>query len=242
MATNASDRVEHYLSIDQSQREHLGRIRHWNNLTLATEDNLIWIKGLDYAQISSVEIRSLLDKKIYYEKNGRLYSMGSVLPDRITPSLLWSPIDRGIPVALPSRNHNYFGVDQRIPIRLIPMEEERPTTAALVSLESLRYVESAPGIRLAQIRWAVLNSDRAFLMGSPQLPLPGYTYWQHQDMLIPAGYDFEHSVLRNLLQRTICPGRTHWILWNIDNTYTLISKEDLQPLSRSSFRLTLTNH
>ena len=238
MAQDAADGVSYYLAVGRNHDEDLARIRHWNNVKIGHEENTTWAKELDYAQINSVEVRSLPSKTIYYEKESKLFLLQSLLPDRIVPSLLWTPIGRAIQVKLPSFNHNYFGLNERIEVRMIRHDYEAKAVAMVTDLEILRsYIESAPSIRLEQMRWTILERSQAFLLGKPLLPLPGNTFWQRKDMLIPAGYDFELSILADVIQRCVSPGRDHYILWTNDATYCAVPKVDLQPLSRSSFRL-----
>jgi hypothetical protein len=242
MATDASNRINYYLVIDRENTDDLGRVRHWTNLKVAYEDHRLWVKDLDYAQINSVEVKSLRSKSLYYEKDGRLFPLNSVLPECIAPALLWTPIDRALKITLPSLNHNFFGLNEGIPLRMISSDQEFEPHAMVVSIALLgNYVETAPAIRLSAIRWVVLNNSEALLIGKPFLPLPGQAYWLRKDMLIPAGYDFEFHILSDVFQKIINPARDRWIVWNTEASYYSIVKEDFQTLSRSSFRLTDLN-
>jgi hypothetical protein len=239
MAQDAADRVKYYLTTGRDNDNDLARIRHWSNLKIGYDEGSVWLKDLDYAQINSVEIKSLPSKTLYYEKDGRLFLLHSLLPDRIAPSLLWTPIDRGLQVTLPSFNHNYFGLHEHIDIRFVSQDQEADAVALIVDMKILKsYMETAPGVRLEKIRWVILNDEKALLLGKPLLPLPGVTFWQRKDMLIPTGLDFELFILADTIQKSVNPGRDNWILWNTDASYFNIRKEDLQPLSRSSFRQT----
>lgn len=239
MAADASNSINYYLAIDRATADDLGKVRHWSNLKVAFEDQRLWVKDLDYAQINSVEIKSLRSKSLYYEKEGRLFPLSSLLPERITPALLWTPIDRAIKITLPSLNHNFFGLNESIALQVTTSDQEVEPHAMRVSLEILKhYVESAAAIRLNVIRWVKLNKTDALLIGKPFLPLPGDAYWQRKDMLIPAGYDFDLPILSDVVQKMINPARDRWVVWNTDASYFSIVKEDFQTLSRSSFRLT----
>jgi hypothetical protein len=240
MEEDVTSGVNYYLSIASANRDDLAGIRHWTNLKVAFEDTRLWIKDLDYAQAHSVQVKSLPVKTIYYEKAGRLFLLNSLLPERIVPALLWTPIERGLPIKLPDFNHNYFGIHDRLDVRLVTQEEEKEATAMLLTLDVLApYITEAPTIRLNKIRWTILNKNEALLIGTPLLPLPGKTYWQRKDMLIPTGYDFDFFLLEDVISKQVNPGRMNITLWNSDGSYISVPKDSLTLLSRSSFRLSV---
>jgi MoxR-vWA-beta-propeller ternary system domain bpX2 len=239
MASDATNHITYYLSIPADHEDKLGRIRHWANLKLGHEDSTVWVKELDYTQLNSIEVKSLPFKKLYYEKAGRLFFITSTLPERTVPAILWTAIDRAIPVKLPSFNHNYFGLPDKLDIKLVNSEQEEKPVATLVGLTVLKqYIENAPAVRLTKIQWVILNEQNVLLFGVPLLPITGSTYWARQDMLLPAGYDFEFNVLAKTIRDWVNPDGNHWIVWDQNSSYYRIPKNDLVPLSHSSFRLT----
>jgi hypothetical protein len=243
MAQNASNDISYFLLLDDVNKADLGTIRIWNNLKVAFDEKKIWIKDFTPEQIHSVEVKSIPYKTIYYSKETKLYLQNSLLPDRNIPlSLLWTPIDRALPVILPAFNHNYFGIHDKISIELIVSEKEEEACAMITTLETLKhYIETAPAIRLQSIQWTILNKKNVLLVGKPLLPVTGNTYWQQQEMLLPVGFDFELPVLANKIRHKINPEKQVVVLWNSNNTYQLIDKQAFKPLSLGSFRATV-NH
>lgn len=241
MEKNAGDGLKYYLSVGANHKDDLARIRHWSNLKVGLDGDTIWIKDLDYTQIISVEVRSIPFKTTYYEKANRLFLLDHNLPERNLPSLLWTSIDRALPVTIPALNHNLFGTPERIQINLAPRNTETDTVAATASFHVLeQYINHAPAMRLDRIRWVLLHGE-ALLLGTPPLPIPGNTYWARKDHLIPTGLDFELFILSDLIQRKINPGRDHWILWTASGSYSLVPKANFATLTKSSFRLTMRN-
>lgn len=237
MEKDAGDGLNYYVRVRADRKEDLARVRHWGNLKVAVDSEAIWIKGLDYAQVQSIEVRSMPYKATYYEKGNRLFLLGHNLPERTVPSVLWTAVDRALPVKIPSLNHNYFGIDQRIGVNLVACNEEHDTVAAVTTRGILeRYLRTAPSIRLDRVRFAWLSNEQVFLLGTPALAIPGDTYWSRKDQLIPTGFDFELFVLSDLIQQKVNPGRDHWIRWSITGSYSLIPKAHVVPLSRSAFR------
>lgn len=239
MAQDATETINYYLCIDEAYKDNLAAIRLWPGLKAGAEDHCIWIKDFTYAQVHSPEVQQLPFKRIYTEKQGKLYPVQSLLPERSVPSLLWTPLERVLTVTLPSFNHNFFGIDQTIRVQLVPSENEKPAQALCVSVSDLdSYLQTCAAIRLQALQWCVLNTQQALILGVPLLPIPGQAFWQRDSFLLPTGYDFELHLLSDALQRVLNSDKAHWILWHADQTYSLIPKTDCMPLSLSSFRRT----
>jgi hypothetical protein len=240
MAKHAANDLVYYLVIDELHRDDLAAIRPWQNLKLAYDQKQIWIKDLSYVQVESTEVKCIPYKTLYYESDGKLCLLNSLLPDRKMPSLLWTPIERALPVKLPSFNHNYFGIDQKVILQLVPSEAEHEAEVMITTLNTLEaYITSAPAVRFGPLSWALLNNDKAFIAGTPMLPIDGAVYWRRGHFIIPAGYEFELDMLCDTMNDLLNPHNDSWIVWHSNNTYALIAKEDMQPLSLGSFRATI---
>lgn len=243
MAKNAANDLVYYLVLDEAHKDNLAAIRPWQNLKLAYDQQQIWIRDLTYVQIESAEVKCIPYKTIYYERNGKLCLYNSLLPERHVPSLLWTPIERALPVKLPSFNHNYFGIEEKVALQLIPSDMEYEAEVMITDVATLKhYLETAPSIRLEQLTWVLLNNDQVFLAGAPFLPLDGKVYWRKDHFIIPTGFEFEFDMLCPTMNELLNPDNDSWIVWHTDNTYALIEKNDLQPLSLGSFRATYHKH
>lgn len=231
----------YFLEINKEHKDFLGSIRHWDNLKVAFETTVIWVKDFSFAQISSPEMLQIPYAKIYELKDNLLFEKDKLLPSKKLPSgLLWTPILRALPVALPKFNHNFFGIDQRINMILKPSEDTKEAYALLVDYEELKsYIESAPKFRLEPLRWVVINK-KALIIGTPLLPLKGSTYWFDNHFLVPSGYNFEWNALTKMIQQKINPSTENMVLWNTDNSFSNIPINTIKQLSISSFRLTFS--
>lgn len=254
MAEDTFHDVTWLLEIEQQHLDYLGPIRHWSQLKMAASPGCYWIKGLTSDQLGSTEIKSIPFKKLYYTRGADageleqgdlvqgdlLFPPGGLVPVKKLPSFLsWVPLERGLPLSLPPFNHNYFGITEKLSIRLVPSEKEEEPVALLTSLTHLRaYMLTAPAIRLKPLSWVVIG-DQAFIVGKPLLPLPGDSYWQQGDFFLPAGLDLEWSLLAETLNQELNPDRDCWLLWDKDGSCLAISKEQIRPLSISSFRLSM---
>lgn len=231
----------YFLEINKEHKDFLGSIRHWDNLKVAFETTVIWVKDFSFAQISSPEMLQIPYAKIYELKDNLLFEKDKLLPSKKLPSgLLWTPILRALPVALPKFNHNFFGIDQRINMVLKPSEDTKEAYALLVDYEELKsYIESAPKFRLEPLRWVVINK-KALIIGIPLLPLKGCTYWFDNHFLVPSGYNFEWNALTKIIQQKINPSTENMVLWNTDSSFSNIPINTIKQLSISSFRLTFS--
>lgn len=242
MAENTANIITHYqLEIPAAHKEVLGHIRHWDNLKAAFDGDSLWIKNITPQQAENPLIKGLPYSRIYYAKDGVLFLKNSLLPIKKMPqSLLWSPLAYALPVVIPALNHNYFGISQKINIRLIPLQKEETVVAVLANKEAAgHYIQTAPKIRLAKLKWSGID-DKVLIIGTPLLPFKSRSYWLYSDILIPAGFGFELPVLAKKLKQKLDPNNKLVLLWNDDNTYTAIEKEAFMPLTISSFRLTYT--
>ncbi len=240
MGENSENGITYYLRVKKTNEDDLANIRPWTDLKVGFDEEYVWVKGFNYLQINSLEVKSMPSKTLYYTKAGKLYLQGSLLPDRNVPSLVWTRIDRALPVELPRLNHNFFELEEQISTKLIPSEKEMKAVAILTTMDALRaYVESAPAVRLKPLQWTIVNGDWALIFGTPLLPIQGQTYWQHGNMFIPTGYDFDLPILRNSIDKLLNPNQDLWIVWNRDSTWFDLQKTDVVGLSISSFRLSI---
>jgi hypothetical protein len=238
MAIDPSNDITYFLSVAVGHKDYLGAIRHYSNLKIAFEEGLVWVKDLTSVQLDSIEVKSIPYKQLYYSSGPKLFLKGSLLPSRGVPSLLWTPIERGLPVRLPSFNHNYFGIQDKAGIRVIASVNEVEAIALMVDLQLLEnYLETAPAVRLKNLSWTIVEDRKALILGTPLLPLQGKVFWRRDDFLLPAGYDLELPVLCDTIHKELNPGKEHWIIWNKDDSYKKLDKRLFRPLSIYSFRL-----
>lgn len=237
MAENATD---YLICVKRQDIEHLGGLRQWENLFLAFEENIIWLKGFSPSQINSTLVKSIPFVERFYEKKGKLFPYHSTLPKGNLPSLLWTPIRRALRVTLPSFNHNYFGISEKISIKLVASQRERQAIAMQISLKDLEiYMSQAPEIRLKNLTWIIINQKEALLLGRPLLPLQGKVFWQNNDFLIPAGYDFDLFALSEVLNHKINPDNKNYVIWQGNSEFFYLPKSNFKALTLASFRLSI---
>lgn len=242
MAADTSDHIIYYLSIEDKYRGLLGEVRAWENLKIATEGSLVWVMGFSLTQVESVIVQSIPYKQIYYAQDNKLFPYNSMLPDRDVPALLWTPIQRGIPIKLPDFNHNYFGVDELLQIKLVPSKVEQQPYGLLCELSALgEYIKQAPAIRLASLVWVRVEDKQALILGTPFLPIEGTAFWKLGQHLLPLGYEFEEPLLQQVLTELLDETAQNWMLWDVHHSFSEVKRACFQKLSISSYRLSISN-
>ncbi|MGC4104123.1 hypothetical protein [Ferruginibacter sp.] len=242
MAEDTADDLIYWLKIDIEHKNYLGRLRHWDNLKMATDAQCVWVKDFTAQQLSSAELKSIPFAALYYCKEDKLFPKGSLLPERKLPVFLWTPVERALPVELQGYNHNFFGIHQQQPLRLVPCEEEQKATVLLTGIQTAHdYIVTAPSVRLKNLQWLLINNNEALIFGEPLLPLNGRSYWQKERFILPVGYNFEFAILEKIAAQQIDEEEAHLIWWQNENNYCLLHRAQLQPLSIASWKQTAIN-
>lgn len=230
---------EYWAELPLSDEDFLGSIRDWKNVQISREDDVIWLKGFTDEQAVSPEIQQLPNFLLYELRDGLLFRKDALVPSKkVRTALLWTPIDKALKLTFPISNNNFFGINEKLEIKLKPIEEEQPAMALLSSISEIKdTIIALPKFKLEKLDWIIIN-DKALFVGIPLLSFPGKTYWTKDGHLLPTGFDFEFKNLSSLLQRKYNENQEYWILWYEDGSYLNINKNDLRKLSVSSFRLT----
>lgn len=240
MAKDPSEHIKEFRAVlPRADEDFLGSIRDWKNIQLASDDEMIWLKGFTPEQAVSHEIRQMPGLLLYELREDLLFRKDALVPSRrMRTALLWTPIDKALKLTFPLSNNNFFGIDKKVEVKLKPAEEERPAAALLCTMEEIRdIIVTVPKFRLDRIDWIVIDRKALFL-GAPLPALPGKSYWADNGHLLPAGIGFEFSNLNTVLQRKYNPDLEQWLLWAEDGHLLRLPKSSFRKLSVSSFRLT----
>jgi len=240
MAENPSDRIkEFWAELSRADEDFLGPIRDWENVQIAIDDGIIWLKNFTEEQSVSAEIQQLPNFLFYELRDGLLFQKNALVPSKkVRTALLWTPIDKALKLTFPVSNNNFFGIDEKVRIQLKPSEDEQPATALLSSISEIKdQIIEFPKFKLEKIDWIVINNNALFL-GTPLLSFPGKTYWMKDGHLLPTGFDFEFKNVSILIQKKYNQELDKWLIWNEDGSFLSINKDNFRKLSVSSFRLT----
>lgn len=240
MAEDSSNSIKTFWAeLPKADEDFLGAIRDWKNIQIAMDEQMIWLKGFTNEQAASSEIQQLPNFILYELRDGLLFRKDALVPSKkMRTALLWTPIDKALKLTFPISNNNFFGINEKIDVKLKPSEEEQPAMALLCSISEIKDVIIAtPKFKLEKLDWIVIN-DKALFMGTPLLSFPGKTFLLKDDHLLPTGFDFEFKNLSSLLQKKYNECNEDWLLWSENGSVLNIKKENFRKLSVSSFRLT----
>ncbi len=240
MAEDSSNGIKTFWAeLPKADEDFLGAIRDWKNVQIAMDEEVIWLKGFTDEQAASSEIQQLPNFILYELRDGLLFRKDALVPSKkMRTALLWTPIDKALKLTFPISNNNFFGIEEKVDVKLKSIEEEQPAMALLCSISEIKEVIiTTPKFKLEKLDWIVIN-DKALFMGTPLLGFPGKTFWLKDDHLLPTGFDFEFKNLSSLLQRKYNECNEDWLLWSENGSVLPIKKEDFRKLSVSSFRLT----
>lgn len=237
MAAHIEVNLEFIAEISIEKKKFLNQLRHWYNLKIASNDHSIWIKGFDTNQFHDVAVQSIPSIKLYSIKGKDLTPWGKVIPSKVLPNLLWTPIQLGIPVNLPKLNSNYFGFEINYIPKLVPVEFEIESTVLVSTIdEADEFIQTTSAHRLNPISWTILENKQVLFLGEPMLPIKGKSYWLKNNFIIPAGFNLEFSFLESEISTIIDASNSQYIWWVTEFEFVLIDKSDFTPLSISSWR------
>lgn len=239
MAEDSTNHLKWYLQIDVQHKDFLAQIRHWDNLKVGILANKIWIKDFKIDQLENNILKSIPFVQFFYAKDQLLFPKHSLLPSEKLPNILWTPIERALPIENATYNHNYFGLNEIISIRLIQSDEEKEATYLMVDIESANhYISNAPAIRLQTLKWILIDENQVLICGAPLLPINGTTYWQNEDFILPVGYNLEFAILQNSIKEKLQLQQCQLIWWIDKENYSFIDSQMFKPLSIASWRQT----
>lgn len=167
---------------------------------------------------------------------GGLRKSGDILPARKVPeSLEWLPIAEAFPSRLPAPAFAESGVAPAL-IRLVRSDEVRPATVLLTDLSRFAdWVETAPEVRLARLRFAVSQDGRVVISGSPLPPVEGELWFAEEGVAAPCGWTWQPALCPAALRRAERAPDGALLMISPQGT-RLIFPEQLLPATRASVR------
>ncbi len=224
------------ITLALKDRDLLGNIRTQTGLSAKEVDDFIYVRGIP--ENPNIAIKKLPALNTYtLSKSGELFPIGKSTPVAVLDGSGWISIQEYIEVepplsALPGV------IDKRYTMSLLPSEMGRTGSAILTSFETwINYAESAPGIRLEKLVFAVSEHKEVLIMGNPLPAIPGQEFWASERFLIPCGYDFEYPVLTQLFQEKISQNQHSYIMLSADGNMEIIPEQCFVKATRSAIRL-----
>ncbi|MBO0358102.1 hypothetical protein J0X19_09120 [Hymenobacter sp. BT186] len=234
--------LERLLVLTEQDGHTLGTVRTQPGLRVAQTAGQIWLRGLPATGELALVLRQLPAVSGYsLNAQNQLFPSGSQTPTGLLPEVTWQPILDFVPLEIP-----VAALPGQLPTphhwQLIAATYAPAGSALLTTLPAWKaYADTAPEIRLQQLRFAVSATNEVVVLGTPLPPIPGRELWLCESLLLPAGLDFETPLLALLLARKLNPHNDALLLFSPTGEWERVERRFLLPASRSAVRLTLGN-
>ena len=228
------------LVLKQTDRAALAAIRLFPSLEVATEGTDIWLKlplsndGLDpkIRQLPLISTFIVDDKQL-------LYPIGGLTPVSRLQPMRWQPLTAFMPIELPVSIFPAASVSA-ISVEVVPSGKEREAAALSTSATAwLAYVSTASEVRLKRLKFAVSDDTKVFIMGTPLPPIEGETYWLHNNIFMPSGFDFALPIVSELIFQKEKLDNQAFLCFNTEGAYHRLEVLDFVLATRSAVRLSL---
>jgi hypothetical protein len=219
----------------------LGSVRTFPGLLAARSGEEIWVRGIPTGKPDK-KISVLPAKHTYFiDEQERIYAPGALTPSDTLPALEWVPLLSFIKVTLPVSALPGVLEESQL-VKLVRTEGNviiPENDALLTPLETWEtYVSTAPLVRLQHLYFAVSENSEALIIGTPNIPLPGKTYTLRNNILLPAGYDFDPPTIASLVAKALNPVNDGILLFHENGHWEKIRFDCFVPATRSAVRLT----
>jgi len=213
-----------------------GTVRTWPELRVAVSGDECWIRGLPF---DSSLLAKLPIKAVYrIDEQQRLFGLKDKTPHSVLKKMSWEPLQSFLTLELPVSAFP-ASTDERLHVKLSPATGTTAPVAIMTHLDAWkRYADSAPLIRLQRLRFAVCASGEVLVLGTPLPSLPGMTYYSHEHLLLPSGYDFDPPAASPFITSRLAAGGDTLILFHADGQWEKISGSSFIGATRSAIRHT----
>lgn len=236
--------MQHFiLKLELKDKDSLGAVRCTEGLMVAEDSSFIWIKGDNVLLNADFHLKQLPVKTTFLaDDNNNLFIPGKLTPVEKLKALEWIPLSTFIQVEAPVAA--FPGqTNEKVEIKLVVSKTERKGIALLTSLAIWKqWAESAPGIRLERLKFAVSEKKEVIVIGDPLPPIPGKEYWAIDDILLPSGFQFEFSFVSAFIAEKLNEDGRSLILFDSGGNWRTIDKAFFSNSNRSAVRLTTLNN
>jgi len=171
---------------------------------LETAESL-WLRGRELGDGLDRQLRAVPDAEPYWiQPDGRLVRWDATLPSAALPEGDWTPLAEWLTVSLPPAASAGYGCPA-VEFTLIRTEAVSDCRLLETSWEDwAAFALSAPLIRLNPLSFAVSDTLRVLVRGTPLPPIPGERFVEAEGIAWPAGHGLvpavESRTLRRILQ------------------------------------------
>ncbi|MGY6648576.1 hypothetical protein [Wenyingzhuangia sp. IMCC45574] len=226
-------KTEVILSIDKKFKNSLADIRNLTSIKVAEHDDLLWIRVLIENEETLNKLYNVRFKEFYFIKDNYLFKRNKITPEMLLFNTDWTPINEYFTVSMPTVAFGGKIGQLEVHPKLRAHYLKEKTFGILVNTTDLEeYLIQAPSFRFKVLQYAKNDKHQIFVFGTPLLPIKGKSYWKYKEFLLPNGYILDSKSQLDILARKI--DNSNYVLINEDNTYQIIPKEAIKPLTRKA--------
>jgi hypothetical protein len=209
------DRLEkngHWVAVLSAAEVQLAApLRHSFGLEALPAGDCVWVRGplrhdLTSGNLEQQLLRLLPGIRPYLMgEDGQLTRVGDRVPTDRIPIGTWRSLDDWLRLDLPPIRATFPGSVSTIPVSLVRSAEECEPSMLLTSTSAwAEYAATAPQWRLERLVFAINESQRVLIRGTPLPPIPGQRWVERNGVATAAGWTWkpavEPAVLRSLLE------------------------------------------
>lgn len=218
-----------------------GQLRDYEHVQALQVEDAIWLRGPGGDDVGE-RVATLPGERFDVLGDGQLRLFGNRVPSARLPEGDWEPIRQFIRVVLPTAKYATAALD-RVPLLLERGSAgDQDVDAMLVDRQSwLSYVDTAPQIRLAPLRFAAAEDGRVLVLGTPLPPVLGQrlTGASH-GVIVPAGVSWVPAVEPAVVRRVFAGDLDALVLWLESDRWEFVAADSVLSVSRSAVRATLS--
>ncbi len=209
----------------------LAGIRHLDNVWIH-EGKQIYLKVASSEQKLDACFRALPAISTNIVEDRLLFREAALTPHSQMPELDWLLLRDALPIEMPiaAMPGKFLAEQQSITPRLERDSTDRNASALEISVQQWnRFILQCPSVRLSRLEVAACEDGRVLLLGEPLPALPGKSFWQMENVLIPMGYALELEILIPVMESSLNPFGDQLLLLNPKGSIELIGKRSFLP-------------
>lgn len=219
-----------------SARDALAWLRRQPGLEVHEQEATFWLRGQGEALHDHVLVLPGV-AFFHVDAERQLIPRGKLVPDGRLPDGPWQPLDRWLPVALPTPAWPGTA-GAPLAISVVPSTEERQANVLLTAWETWQnYAVTAPQVRLRQWQFAA-TTNQAVIRGAPLPPLPGNLFCETDGIAVQAGYHWSPPIDAAIIRAVLKLEKGDLALLHADGSWELLRHSQFAAATRSAVRLT----
>jgi hypothetical protein len=228
------------LRIPAASREKLGALRLIPTLTILSSNQENWIQGLGWSHELEQLVLSIPDAvRFNLDEDGCLTPVGNRVPNQQLPEGRWVNLQEYLRPELPRAAVSTPQI-RKATWRLERSGKERTANLWLGRTKILMpYVNTAPGVRLKALQFALSADGRVIARGTPPPPLPGSLYVEDGGIAVPLGWELRPAAPAEFWRKVFSSEPGDLLLLEPDGSFERIQAAEFVPGSRGTLRACL---